>query len=101
MIFFHLLNNSLFLFAPVGLKGNLSLLEICLFFSRGLNQMDLLARMLSRHVAVQVNGYWTWVVAGAAGGGAAGGAAGGGVASLPYDCHVGLVNWKRLGEAAG
>ncbi|CAJ1393522.1 unnamed protein product [Effrenium voratum] len=50
------------------------------------------AGMMWKHV--QVNGYWTWVVAGAAGGGAAGGAAGGGVASLPYDCHVGLVNWK-------
>ena len=43
------------------------------------------AGMMWKHV--QVNGYWTWQVVAAAGGGAA-------PASLPYDCNVGVVNWK-------
>lgn len=42
------------------------------------------AGMVWKHV--QVNGYWTWVAVTVSGGGAV-------VASLPYDCHVGLANW--------
>lgn len=44
------------------------------------------AGMVWKHV--QVNGFWTWVVAGAAGGGGAM------PPSLPYACNVGVVNWK-------
>ena len=43
------------------------------------------AGMMWKHV--QVNGYWTWQVVAAAGGAAV-------PASLPYDCNVGVVNWK-------
>ena len=38
---------------------------------------------------VQINGFWTWQVVAAAGGGVAAPPA-----SLPYDCNVGVVNWK-------
>ena len=42
-VFFHLLKISLFGFSLVHFKGNLSLLDICLFFSPGgLKQMEVL-----------------------------------------------------------
>ena len=37
---FHLLKQIFVFLSPVGFKGNLSLLEIVLYFSRGLNQME-------------------------------------------------------------
>eukprot|EP00913_Durusdinium_trenchii_P003916 g3625.t1 len=45
------------------------------------------AGMMWKHV--QINGFWTWQVVAAAGGGVAAPPA-----SLPYDCNVGVVNWK-------
>ena len=44
VMFFHLLKNML-IFSPGGFKGNLSLLEICLLFSRGLQLMEVLQRV--------------------------------------------------------
>ena len=44
--------------SPVGNKGNLSLLEIIVFFSRGLNQMEARSRAIP-HNSPEVGLFWT------------------------------------------